>query len=106
MQRSRQAGRVDALTTALSDPSPFNRAEAARLLGEAGRSDLLLPLLADRDRLVRLAAADALAALGSPSAADALARAAERARDDEERAAMRRAVERVSGQLPSDPDGR
>jgi HEAT repeat protein len=106
VQRSRQPERIDALRTALGDVSPFVRAEAARLLGEAGLSEPLVPLLADRDRLVRLAAADALAALGSPGAAEALTRAAERARDDEEGAAMRRAVERVSGQLPAAAPGR
>ena len=55
-------------TRLLTDPVPYVRAHAARCLGELGRADLAEPvtkLLGDRDWWTRLAAREALEAMGS-----------------------------------------
>ncbi|MFN7144593.1 MAG: HEAT repeat domain-containing protein, partial [Myxococcota bacterium] len=101
VSRSTSPTRVAALLRALRDPSPFVRAEAVRLAAEAGVTDRIPELLGDPDALVRLAAADALAVLRPPGAADAVRAAAKRARDPEERAQLTAVADRLEdGGLP------
>lgn len=103
---SRDPARIAALRRGLADPSPFLRAGAGRIAGEAGQGPLLIPLLTDHDALVRLTAADGLAALAPEGAADALRAAAKRAPTADERTRMTEAANRVGEQLPGTPSGR
>jgi len=91
---------LSALHTSLTDPSPFLRAEATRLLAMSGDPSVepaLLEVLGDGDPLVRLTAAEGLARMGSESALPLLLVLAERTRNDDERAAYDKAIERLRG---------
>ncbi len=99
-----EAEAVAALVTAMGDPSPFLRAEAARLLAESGSPIATQPLLEaldDGDGLVRLTAADGLAVMGVADALPILTRLVERTRDEGEREAYQRALDRLGGSAPA-----
>ncbi len=83
---------------ASDDPSPFLRAEAARvLIGVGGQtaSDALLAALDDRDALVRVTAAEGVATLHLVEAIPSLERLAAGTRKDDERAAYQTALDRL-----------
>ena len=95
--RLRTQTSTQALVGALTDPSPFNRAEAARLLADTGGDVAvhLLPMLDDRDSLVRLTAAEGLARLGATEAIPDIERLARHTRDDEEKRFYQDLLERL-----------
>lgn len=79
---------MDLLASGVRDPSPFNRAEVARLLADQGAVasiPTLLPLLEDRDALVKLSAADALVRLGAAEALPRICKLGEAAKREEEK---------------------